>query len=195
MTPRQSTDDMDDLDRLVDRELKALLDLHRAARRRPARRRPEPRDETAEPEPDRTVDNVVRAHPLARTRMIPKPHLDGLFAPDEDTFLANAADWLRGRPNADILLETLSRRVLGGDDAEEPEPVEAADDDPDIGIDDADDPGDMAEDGEIDDAFFADDDGSGPEGWGDEPEFAPPPGDTGLHEADPGGPPHGRDAR
>lgn len=125
MIPEEDSPDLDALDRLVDRELRHLFGRYR------------PRQPSAEPPASdgyataagdaagartdqdssrkRHADNVVRAHPLARPpRRPPAGHLEGLFAREEEAFLANAADWLESRPNADILLDALARRVLGG---------------------------------------------------------------------------------
>ncbi|SMX50308.1 hypothetical protein [Maliponia aquimaris] len=116
------TKDMDALDRLVDRELQALLGRFPPRPPKSGRRKtpaPHRQMDDPDPAPDPPRDNVVRAHPLARR---PETRgdapLDDLFAIDERAFLTNAADWLRGRPNADILLDALTRRVLA-DSAED----------------------------------------------------------------------------
>ncbi|TPE53243.1 hypothetical protein [Amaricoccus solimangrovi] len=117
MQPNEDTDDFDELDRLVDRELQALLAHLGPRRRAPERSQGDADPDRREPRPaprrgDDRGDNVVRAHPLARRPPAAPPrHMRGLFAPEEEAFLANAADWLARCPNADILLETLARRV------------------------------------------------------------------------------------
>lgn len=106
MTAEDRNAHLTELDRLVEAELQTLannLRRHLAGDRAAAAaaRKPPPRD------------NVVRAHPLARRARRHTPSaIESLFAPDEAAFLANATDWLRGRPNADILLDALTRAVL-----------------------------------------------------------------------------------
>jgi hypothetical protein len=62
---------------------------------------------------------VGRAHPLARRRAdVPAATGAGLFSAEDEAFLANAIDWLRTRPDPDILLDALNRAVLPQDTAE-----------------------------------------------------------------------------
>jgi hypothetical protein len=111
--------DLDALDRLVDRELHLLFGRYRpkqAQANRPASDDDAAMAETDAAGPGETPrDNVVRAHPLARQPRRRTPWgSEGIFAREEEAFLVNAADWLESRPNADILLDALARRVLGG---------------------------------------------------------------------------------
>ena len=116
MTVEDQKTYLTELDRLVEAELQTLVTnvrRHIAGTRVPS--------STAEKKPPRekppvSTGNVVRAHPLARrARRRPPTAMESLFAPDEAAFLANAIDWLRGRQNADILIDALSREVLEGD--------------------------------------------------------------------------------
>ena len=89
---REGHADLDALDRLVEAELSSLI----AGLKRRAR-------------PPR---------PMSRPAVAPRPApLDGLLDPDEAAFLDGAVAWLRGRPNVDILLDALGRRVLDPDGA------------------------------------------------------------------------------
>jgi hypothetical protein len=73
------------------------------------------------------ADNVVRAHPLAgRLADAPTATGAGLFSAEEEAFLANAIDWLRARPDPDILLDALTRAVLPQETAEDAEDMAGA---------------------------------------------------------------------
>lgn len=157
---RKSDDAMDELDRLVDRELSALLGRRKSGR--PAKDPVDEHAETNESSARDVPDNVVRAHPLARrtaqtTRTVPS---EGLFTPEEEAFLANAVDWLTSREAPDILLNELSRRLAPVDEdsevwAEEEQAHPEDDDDWDGAFDPEDDDRPEAEDGD-----WGDDDAS-----------------------------------
>ena len=89
--------DLDALDRLVDAELSSLI---AGLKRRGRPERPTPRAAPAE---------AIRPRPPAEAR---RAAIDSLLAADETAFLDTATDWLKDRPNADILLDVLGRRVL-----------------------------------------------------------------------------------
>lgn len=153
---RKSDDVMDELDRLVDRELSVLLGRHRSGR--PKKDLTDPEPHTDVPQDEDMPDNVVRAHPLARrtARKAKEVSSEGLFTQEEEAFLANAVDWLTLRENPDILLSELSRRLEPAD-AEGEAWTEAPAEHPD-------------EDDDWDGAFDPDDDQSETEDgdWGDD---------------------------
>ncbi|WP_299822759.1 hypothetical protein [uncultured Jannaschia sp.] len=116
---RKSDDAMEELERLLDRELSALLSRHK-----PGRSRNEwgGRDTDANAPHDESMpDNVVRAHPVARRtiRSTTKISSKDLFTPEEEAFIKNAVDWLQRRENSDILLDELTRRLAPGDEESE----------------------------------------------------------------------------
>jgi hypothetical protein len=153
------------LDRLVMRELEALS----GGARRPQR----PARETAE-----EGEKVVYAHPYAERRRhhraetetadgvaapgdakvvdftLPQsdPEL-GLFSADEHNFIASAIDWLRGRENADLILEAIWSAAVTASDGDA---GDAGDDDEASGEADTDAPPEA--DAEIDDVDAPDED-------------------------------------
>ena len=115
MTAENQKTYLTELDRLVEAELQTLVTN---VRRHIAGTRASSSTTGQKPPREKqfpSAGNVVRAHPLARRKRRHTPTaMESLFAPDEAAFLANAIDWLRGRQNADILIDALSREVLEG---------------------------------------------------------------------------------
>jgi hypothetical protein len=106
MMPDNETEELDELDRLIDSELQALLGRSQSRRGMQPRRK-------AEPGAPAAADNVVRAHPV--TRQCPgraAPVSRRLFSADEEAFLASTVAWLRSQPDSDILLDALNHAVL-----------------------------------------------------------------------------------
>ena len=142
---KRRTTKFGELDKLVNAEFEVLLAPGHQGEERTI-------DEAGDVQPDGADERVVYPHPFAERRMRPdenpaaelidgpaaevvdvklqqKPVDGSLFSADEENFIASTSTWLRGRENADVVLDEIWRLVIGfdGEDSEQEPEQDVAD--------------------------------------------------------------------